>query len=45
MVRRAVKNSSFEDILMIMLAQLKENLREYMKILNIMNITKREKKS
>jgi hypothetical protein len=45
MVRRAVKNSSFEDILTIMLAQLKENLREYMKILDIMNITKREKKS
>jgi hypothetical protein len=38
-----VKNSSLEKILMIMLAQLDESLRGYMKVLDTTNKIKREK--
>jgi hypothetical protein len=40
-----VKNSSFEDILMVMLAQLEGCLRGYMGVLNMAKRIKREKKS
>jgi hypothetical protein len=39
-----VKNSSFEKILMVMLAQL-EGFERYMRVLDMANRIKREKKS
>jgi hypothetical protein len=39
-----VKNSSLEEILTVMLAQLEGGLRGYIGILDITNKTKREKK-
>jgi hypothetical protein len=40
-----VKNSSLEEILMVMLAQLERGLRGYMGVLDMANIIKREKTS
>jgi hypothetical protein len=36
----AVKNSSLEEILMVMLAQLEGSLRGYMRVLDMVNINK-----
>jgi hypothetical protein len=41
----AVKNSSLEEILMVMLAQLEGDLRWYIGVLDMTNRIKREKKS
>jgi uncharacterized protein YqgV (UPF0045/DUF77 family) len=38
-----VKKISLEEILTVMLTQLEGDLKRYMRVLDIMNITKREK--
>jgi hypothetical protein len=40
-----MKNSSSKEILTVMLAQLKGSLRGYIRVLNMMNRTKRKKKA